>query len=94
MPRFSPSGFFGPSRCLVSSPGLTSCAPCACVCVCAHTHIDQVLFAFITGISNLGPLLEGLLSQIHLDLGFVFLPESNREPADNYFSFKCSALTN
>ena len=40
MPRFSPSGFFGPSRCLVPTPGLTSEYPmCSvCVCVCAYTH--------------------------------------------------------
>ena len=42
MPRFSPSGFFGPSRCLIKTPGLTSkypiCAVCACVCVYTHTH--------------------------------------------------------
>jgi len=38
--RFSPSSFFGPSRCLVPSPGLTSSNPCAvCVCVlCVYTH--------------------------------------------------------
>jgi len=40
MPRFSPSGFFGPSRCLIPTPGLTSKYPiCAvCVCVCVYTH--------------------------------------------------------
>ena len=39
MPRFSPSGFVGPSRCLIPTPGLTSKYPiCAvCVCVCIHT---------------------------------------------------------
>jgi len=41
MPRFSPSGFFRASRCLIPTPGLTSEYPiCAvCVCVCAYTHI-------------------------------------------------------
>jgi len=41
MPRFSPSGFFGPYRCLLPTPGLTSEYPiCAmCVCVCVYTHI-------------------------------------------------------
>ena len=42
IPRFSPSGFFGPSRCLIPTPGLTSkypiCAVCVCVCVYTHTH--------------------------------------------------------
>jgi hypothetical protein len=39
MPRFSPSGFFGPSRCLVPTPGLTPSTPSVqCVCVCAYTH--------------------------------------------------------
>jgi len=42
MPRFSPSGFIGPSRCLIPTPGLTSkyhiCAVCVCVCVYTHTH--------------------------------------------------------
>jgi len=39
--RFSPSGFFGPSRCLIPTPGLTTEYPiCAvCVCVCVNTHI-------------------------------------------------------
>jgi len=41
MPRFSPSGFFGPSSCLVPTPRLTIEYPiCAvCVCVCVYTHI-------------------------------------------------------
>jgi len=40
MPRLIPSGFFGPCRCLILTPGLTSSTPCAvCVCVCVHTHI-------------------------------------------------------
>jgi len=40
MSRFSLSGFFRPSRCLIPTPGLTSEYPiCAvCVCVCAYTH--------------------------------------------------------
>jgi len=42
MPRFSPSGLFGPSRCLIPTPGLTSkypiCAVCVCVCVYTQTH--------------------------------------------------------
>ena len=38
MPRFSPSAFFGPSKCVVPTPVLTSeCAGCLCVCV--YTHI-------------------------------------------------------
>jgi len=41
MPRFSPSGFFGPSRYLFLTPGLTSKYPICvvCVCVCVYTHI-------------------------------------------------------
>jgi len=42
MPRFRPSGFFGPSRCLIPTPGLTSkypiCVVCVCACVYTHTH--------------------------------------------------------
>ena len=42
MPRFSPSGFFRPSRYLIPTPGLTSeypvCAACVCVCVYTHTY--------------------------------------------------------
>jgi len=41
MKRFCPSGFFGPSRCLAPTPGLTTEYPiCAvCVSVCIYTHI-------------------------------------------------------
>jgi len=40
LPRFNPSGFFGPPKCLVATPGLTSSTRCAvCVCVCIYTHI-------------------------------------------------------
>jgi len=42
MLRFSSSRFFGPSRCLIPTPGLTSkyptCAVCVCVCVYTQTH--------------------------------------------------------
>ena len=42
MPRFSPSGFFGPSRCLIPTLGLTFKYPiyvvCVFVCVYTHTH--------------------------------------------------------
>jgi len=42
MSRFSPSGFVGPSRCLIPTPGLTSeypiCAVCVCVCVYTYPH--------------------------------------------------------
>jgi len=37
MSRFSPSRFFGPSRCLVPTPGLTSKHLCS-VCVCVRIH--------------------------------------------------------
>jgi len=39
LPGFSPSAFFGPSRCLIPTPGLTSEYPIctACVCVCVYT---------------------------------------------------------
>ena len=44
MPTSSPSGFFGPSWCLISTPRLTSkyliCAVCVCVCVRIHTHLS------------------------------------------------------
>jgi len=46
MSRYSPSGFFRPSRCLVPTPGLTSeyftCSVCACVRI--HTHVHQHTF--------------------------------------------------
>ena len=38
MPRFSPSGFSGPFRCLIPTPGLTPEYFAVCVCVCAYTH--------------------------------------------------------
>ena len=43
MPRFSPSGFFGPSRCLIPTPGLTTEYPifAVCVCVCVYIHIHS-----------------------------------------------------
>ena len=37
MSRFSPSGFFGPSRCLIPTPGLTSEHLCS-VCVFVRIH--------------------------------------------------------
>jgi len=43
MPGFSSSGFFGPSRCLIPTPGLTPSNPSVhCVCVRAHTHCVYV----------------------------------------------------
>ena len=36
--RFSPSGFFRPSRCLIPTPGLTSKHPICAVCVCVRIH--------------------------------------------------------
>ena len=42
LPRFSPSGYFGSSTCLVPTFGLTSSIPCAvCVCVYVYTHIHS-----------------------------------------------------
>ena len=41
VPKFSASGFFGPSRCLIPTPGLTTEYPICAVCVCVrlYTHI-------------------------------------------------------
>ena len=41
MPRFSPSGFFGSSRCRIPTTGLTSEHPirALCVCVFLYTHL-------------------------------------------------------
>jgi len=41
MPRFGPYGFFGPSRRLIPTPGLTSEYPAVYVCVCVYTHIHS-----------------------------------------------------
>jgi len=43
MSRFSPSGFFGPSRCLIPTAELTSEYPICAVCVrvCVYTHIHK-----------------------------------------------------
>ena len=40
VPRFSLSRFFGPSRCLIPTPGLTRVPHLCIVCVCVriHTH--------------------------------------------------------
>ena len=39
--------------------------------LCHHVCVQYIhLFAFITGNSNLEPLLEDLLFQIHMDLNF------------------------
>jgi len=39
MPRFSPCGFFGPSRCLIPTPGVTTeYLTCAGVRINTHTH--------------------------------------------------------
>jgi len=38
MPRCSPPGFFGLSRCLVLTPGLTSEYLTCSVCVCVRIH--------------------------------------------------------
>ena len=42
MPRFSPSGFFGPSRCLIPTPGITRKYPAVCACVCVYTHMHPI----------------------------------------------------
>ena len=46
MPRLSPSGFFEPSRCLMTTPGLTPdypiCAVYVCVCVYTHLHLHTL----------------------------------------------------
>jgi len=56
MPRFSPSGFFGPSRCLILTPGLTPKYPilqCAvCVCVRAYTHLHPHTLPLALKIQN------------------------------------------
>jgi len=40
--KFSPSGFFRPSGCLIPTPGLATehpiCAVCVCVCIYMHIH--------------------------------------------------------
>ena len=42
MPSLSPSGFFGPSRCLIPTPGLTTeyLISALYVCVRINTHIQ------------------------------------------------------
>jgi len=67
---------------------------CVCVyiyiCLYIHVYIYTYIYiyvswmiAFITCNSNLVPLLEGLLAQIHVELNsgfFEFLPETNCRP--------------
>ena len=69
MPRFSPIGFFGPSRCLISTPGLTSeypiCAVCVCVCVYTHLHPHTLPPALKIEKTQTTPL-SFLLSKIHV----------------------------
>jgi len=56
------------------------CKPCLkTTTVCCVSQVDQgpdkiilILFAFMTGNSSLKPLLEGVLSQIHMDVSSVF----------------------
>ena len=38
VPRFSPSGFFGPSKCLVPTPGLSFKYPTCSVYACVRNH--------------------------------------------------------
>jgi len=38
LPQFCSSGFFGPSKCLVSGPGLIFEYPTCSLCVCVHIH--------------------------------------------------------
>jgi len=64
MPRFSPSGFFGPSRCLIPTPGLTSEYPICVVCDLleqtyegttvrlAPNDEESVTITFITGVAQ------------------------------------------
>ena len=52
MPRFSPSGFFRLSKCVVPTPGLTSSTPSAvCVCVCVYAQRRPHLSSFPTLVS-------------------------------------------
>ena len=71
MPRFSPSGFVGPSRCLIPTPGLTSeysmCAVCMCVCSYhrdTHIHPHTLPPALKIEKTQTTPL-SFLLSKIH-----------------------------
>ena len=67
MPRFSPSGFFGPSRCLIPTPGITSkyfiCVVYVCVCVYAHPHPHTLPLAWKVEKTQTTPL-SLLLSKI------------------------------
>ena len=68
MPRFSPSGFFGPSSCLIPTSGLTSeypiCVVCVCVCVYTHIHPHTLPPAFKIGKIQTTPLSFLLLKII------------------------------
>jgi len=44
-----------------------------------NTATILILFAFITGISSLVPLLEGLLAQIHMNMSSLCLTEFEPE---------------
>jgi len=67
MPRFSPSGFFRPSRCLIPTPGLISkypiCAVCVRVCVYTHLHPHTLPLALKIEKTQTTPL-SFLLSKI------------------------------
>jgi len=63
MSGFSPSGFFGPSRCLI--PTLGTFAVCVCVCVYTHSHTHTLPPALKREKAQTTPL-SFLLSKITL----------------------------
>jgi len=75
MPRFSPSGFFGLSRCLILTPGLTSEYPICTVCVCVRIHTS-----FFFRIRHCAPVVQTqvptLCTDLNLGLHYILIFET------------------
>jgi len=76
MPRFSPSGFFGLSRCLILTPGLTSEYPICTVCVCVRIHTS-----FFFRIRHCAPVVQTqvptLCTDLNLGLHYILIFETH-----------------
>ena len=95
MSRFSPSGFFGPSRCLIPTPGLTSEHPiravCVCVCVYTHSHTHTLPPALKIEQTQTTPL-SFLLSKIAPHAKQQALSQTNWTPPSSFPNDKWNKL--